>query len=71
MGQLIYIYYILYVYLYNVNVIWFDLPGDKSDDAISETKSLSDEYEELVLSAASESDPLSSIHILLYFKILR
>lgn len=36
------------------------LPGDKSDEAISETKSLRDEYDELVLSAASESEPLSS-----------
>lgn len=36
------------------------VPGDKSEEAISDTKSLNDEYDELVLSAASESDPLSS-----------
>lgn len=37
-----------------------NLPGDKSEDTISDAKSLSDEYDELVLSAPSESDPLSS-----------
>lgn len=35
--------------------------GDKSDDAISETKSLNDEYDELVLPPSSESEPLSSV----------
>lgn len=35
--------------------------GDRSEDTISETKSLSDEYDELVLSAPSESEPLSSV----------
>lgn len=32
-----------------------------SDDTISDTKSLSDEYDELVLSPPSESEPLSSV----------
>ena len=37
-----------------------DVPGDASD-VNSETRSLSDEYDELELPAPSESDPLSSV----------
>lgn len=44
--------------MFKINVS--KLPGDKSEEAISDTKSLKEEYDELVLSAASESDPLSS-----------
>jgi hypothetical protein len=38
-----------------------DLLGETSVEIISDTKSLRDEYDELVLSAPSESDPLSSM----------
>lgn len=42
------------------NILLKSVPGDRSDTCISDTKSLRDEYELLVLSPPSESLPLSS-----------